>query len=171
MWICKYKFSQKTKKIIAWSQFSIFVWIWNPRCPILPNNLTYPLVRWIIIFSSLSDIGLGITLVCLPIAWCYFDFRYVKYFIMVILLLIIAFFVVVFRWNNRNKSFIQKLLALGAVSHLLGNIIATCVFSFVSHNNYPGGVAMMNIHRLESSSTSKLFCITSVLNVMVDKFL
>jgi hypothetical protein len=69
------------------------------------------------------------------------------------------------------KSFIQKLLALGAVSHLLGNIIATCVFSFVSHNNYPGGVAMMNIHRLESSSTSKLFCITSVLNVMVDKFL
>lgn len=54
--------------------------------------------------------------------------------------------------NNRHKSKILSLVALTTVLHLLGNIIATCFFLYISHHNYPGGVAIMNIHNAKLSS-------------------
>ena len=42
----------------------------------------------------------------------------------------------------------MKLLAIGAVGHFLINLATTTVFTGVSYYNYPGGVALHNIHQL-----------------------
>ena len=54
-----------------------------------------------------------------------------------------------FRWQNKDKSTLQKLLALGAVLHLLGNLATTNVFLYSSHLNYPGGEAIYRLQQLE----------------------
>lgn len=60
-------------------------------------------------------------------------------------------------WNNRNKSSFHKFLALGAVLHLLGNIIGASVFLSVSYNNYPGGKAIMFLQNADLASKG-LYC-------------
>ncbi|XP_048739717.2 dol-P-Man:Man(7)GlcNAc(2)-PP-Dol alpha-1,6-mannosyltransferase-like isoform X2 [Ostrea edulis] len=52
-------------------------------------------------------------------------------------------------WANRSKSCFKRLVALVAVAHILGNIMSTTIFLFVSHQNYPGGQAMQKFHQLE----------------------
>ncbi|XP_076090989.1 dol-P-Man:Man(7)GlcNAc(2)-PP-Dol alpha-1,6-mannosyltransferase-like [Mytilus galloprovincialis] len=57
-------------------------------------------------------------------------------------------------WNNRNKSALRMLLAIGAVLHLLGNLVGTGVFLTVSHYNYPGGEAIMLIQKSQLSTSN-----------------
>lgn len=57
-------------------------------------------------------------------------------------------------WINRNKTFLQTLLALAAVGHLLGNFVLTVFLLTVSGTNYPGGVAMSRLHRIASSDAN-----------------
>lgn len=46
-------------------------------------------------------------------------------------------------WNNRFKSFSQKLIAFGAAAHICVNILLTLFLLLISGTNYPGGMAMM----------------------------
>ena len=59
------------------------------------------------------------------------------------------------RWANRSKSWFKRLVAMAAASHILGNIMCTTVFLFVSHQNYPGGLAMQRLHQLEKPYIGK----------------
>ncbi|XP_041378039.1 probable Dol-P-Man:Man(7)GlcNAc(2)-PP-Dol alpha-1,6-mannosyltransferase [Gigantopelta aegis] len=52
-------------------------------------------------------------------------------------------------WQNRTKSPVQHLLSLYAVALLVCNVIITGGFLYVSHHNYPGGVAMDTLHQIE----------------------
>ncbi|XP_069142697.1 dol-P-Man:Man(7)GlcNAc(2)-PP-Dol alpha-1,6-mannosyltransferase-like [Argopecten irradians] len=51
-------------------------------------------------------------------------------------------------WMNSSKSKMQKLVAVGAVLHLLGNLSMSAGFLYISRHNYPGGVAMRYFHQL-----------------------
>ena len=42
----------------------------------------------------------------------------------------------------------MKLLAIGAAGHFLVNLATTTMFTGVSYYNYPGGVALHNLHQL-----------------------
>ena len=59
-----------------------------------------------------------------------------------------------FRWENRKKSKLRGLLALGAVGHLLANCVLTCFLLSVSRANYPGGEALSLLHKIESPETN-----------------
>ena len=61
-------------------------------------------------------------------------------------------FTILFRWQNKDKSLFRKLLAIGAVLHILGNIATTGVFLYSSYLNYPGGEAIYRLHQLEPST-------------------
>ena len=58
-------------------------------------------------------------------------------------------------WESAKKkqTFFRKLFALGAVLHIVANVIFSSMMLYISSNNYPGGVAMMELHRLESPDT------------------
>ncbi|XP_060078441.1 dol-P-Man:Man(7)GlcNAc(2)-PP-Dol alpha-1,6-mannosyltransferase-like [Ylistrum balloti] len=51
-------------------------------------------------------------------------------------------------WMNSSKSTIQKLIAFGAILHLLANVASTAAFLYISRHNYPGGVAMRYFHQI-----------------------
>ncbi|KAK6639570.1 hypothetical protein RUM43_007843 [Polyplax serrata] len=53
-------------------------------------------------------------------------------------------------WENRQKSKIQKLMALGFTGHIILNCCFTIFLLMIARVNYPGGVAMAKIHRLAS---------------------
>ncbi|GFN79851.1 mannosyltransferase [Plakobranchus ocellatus] len=55
-------------------------------------------------------------------------------------------------WQNKEKSFLRKLLALGSSCLILGNVVITSGFLVVAHNNYPGGAAIKELHRLEADA-------------------
>ncbi|KAK3585839.1 hypothetical protein CHS0354_038364 [Potamilus streckersoni] len=57
------------------------------------------------------------------------------------------------RWLNRQKAKVKWLLAVIAAAHILGNVLVTCTFLYISHHNYPGGEAIARLHRLESQNT------------------
>lgn len=59
-----------------------------------------------------------------------------------------------FRWQNRFKSIgIRNLLILGfCVCHIIGNIIFTIFLLSAAIQNYPGGHAMMLLHKFESDN-------------------
>lgn len=56
-------------------------------------------------------------------------------------------------WQNKEKSVLRKLLALGSSGMILGNVIITSGFLYVAHNNYPGGDAIQKLHQLEERET------------------
>ena len=64
-------------------------------------------------------------------------------------MLLYNIFAFLFRWQNKDKSIFWKLLAVGAVLHILGNIATTSVFMYSSYLNYPGGEALYRLHQLE----------------------
>ncbi|XP_033746199.1 dol-P-Man:Man(7)GlcNAc(2)-PP-Dol alpha-1,6-mannosyltransferase-like isoform X2 [Pecten maximus] len=51
-------------------------------------------------------------------------------------------------WMNSSKSTVQKLIAFGAILHLLANLSLTAAFLYISRHNYPGGVAMRYFHQI-----------------------
>ncbi|XP_004521214.1 probable Dol-P-Man:Man(7)GlcNAc(2)-PP-Dol alpha-1,6-mannosyltransferase isoform X2 [Ceratitis capitata] len=57
-------------------------------------------------------------------------------------------------WINSGKSLWQQILAFGAGAHLLINILITVFLLVVSSTNYPGGVALTRLHRLEADAVN-----------------
>ncbi|GAB6029671.1 hypothetical protein CHUAL_005403 [Chamberlinius hualienensis] len=52
-------------------------------------------------------------------------------------------------WENRSKSTIRKILAVGAACHILANLAATSLLLYISNLNYPGGQALRHLHYIE----------------------
>ncbi|XP_063977922.1 probable Dol-P-Man:Man(7)GlcNAc(2)-PP-Dol alpha-1,6-mannosyltransferase [Diachasmimorpha longicaudata] len=59
-------------------------------------------------------------------------------------------------WENRGKSTIWLILSLGIIAHLILNTIGSMFFLCVAGSNYPGGMAIMKLHRLERDTKSPL---------------
>uniref|UniRef100_A0A0K2TLT7 Mannosyltransferase n=1 Tax=Lepeophtheirus salmonis TaxID=72036 RepID=A0A0K2TLT7_LEPSM len=51
-------------------------------------------------------------------------------------------------WRIRHKSFAKYAIAIGVTGHLLLNSGFTLAMSYISKQNYPGGVAMSQLHDL-----------------------
>eukprot|EP00795_Rhopilema_esculentum_P010255 gene10255-18949_t len=56
----------------------------------------------------------------------------------------------IFHWFRQN-GLLTKLLHLGTVGLLVGNVLVASVLSYISHYNYPGGVAFARLHVIEKA--------------------
>jgi hypothetical protein len=61
-----------------------------------------------------------------------------------------------FRHQTRRKSVFRRLVSLVTCGHLLFNLCSTALFLYISHHNYPGGIAMDALHRILPSSEGEL---------------
>ncbi|XP_045121143.1 dol-P-Man:Man(7)GlcNAc(2)-PP-Dol alpha-1,6-mannosyltransferase-like isoform X4 [Portunus trituberculatus] len=59
-----------------------------------------------------------------------------------------------FFWMGREKSGSRQLVAIGCVIHLVVNSAFTTLLLTISANNYPGGTAMMRLHKIVPSDTN-----------------
>ncbi|XP_015124305.1 probable Dol-P-Man:Man(7)GlcNAc(2)-PP-Dol alpha-1,6-mannosyltransferase isoform X2 [Diachasma alloeum] len=59
-------------------------------------------------------------------------------------------------WQNRAKSTLWAILSLGIIAHLILNAIGSMFFLCVAGSNYPGGMAIMRLHRLERDTKTPL---------------
>lgn len=68
---------------------------------------------------------------------------------------------IIYRWQTRFKpKGLQNLIALAfCASHIIGNIIFTIVLSSAAIKNYPGGQAMMLLHKLENNNMNANYTI------------
>ncbi|XP_058789945.1 probable Dol-P-Man:Man(7)GlcNAc(2)-PP-Dol alpha-1,6-mannosyltransferase isoform X2 [Phymastichus coffea] len=55
-------------------------------------------------------------------------------------------------WENREKSTWHGLLALGVLGHIICNTIFSMFLLCLAKQNYPGGMAIARLHRLERDS-------------------
>ena len=58
-------------------------------------------------------------------------------------------------WESARlkPTFVRRFLAFGALTHVILNAIFSSMMLYISSHNYPGGVAMMELHQLESPDT------------------
>jgi alpha-1,6-mannosyltransferase len=56
-------------------------------------------------------------------------------------------------WKNRGKGFIQALLSVGLIFHIVLNGVLSTGFLIVSTKNYPGGNALLALHSWESTNS------------------
>lgn len=59
----------------------------------------------------------------------------------------------IYSWVNSHKSVWHGFWALCAGGHLFLNALVTIFLLLVSGTNYPGGVALSRLHRLEANNT------------------
>ena len=57
-------------------------------------------------------------------------------------------------WDSRRKSGFRRILALGVVCHILANFAMSGILLKISSMNYPGGIAMEQLHDLEFNGTN-----------------
>lgn len=67
------------------------------------------------------------------------------------------------RWENRAKTTWNGILALAILGHLVLNIIFSMFLLCVAGSNYPGGLAMTRLHKLEKESTERIHVHVDVL--------
>ncbi|KAL1461261.1 hypothetical protein WDU94_013178 [Cyamophila willieti] len=65
-------------------------------------------------------------------------------------------------WTRRAKSFLHKCVALSVLLHVLINFTITYFLLSISSNNYPGGVAISTLHKIEPPD--------SQVNVHIDNY-
>lgn len=58
----------------------------------------------------------------------------------------------IIRWENRAKTKWHGFLALAILIHVALNIVFSTFLLYVANFNYPGGVAITRLHRLEKNS-------------------
>ncbi|PIK53683.1 putative dol-P-Man:Man(7)GlcNAc(2)-PP-Dol alpha-1,6-mannosyltransferase [Apostichopus japonicus] len=64
---------------------------------------------------------------------------------------------VMYIFKKFSKSFVWKILSLGAIAHFVANVFITSAFLLVSFHNYPGGNALQNIHQLISPDRTDVY--------------
>lgn len=57
-------------------------------------------------------------------------------------------------WQGREKSGTRQLVAVGCALHLVVNATFTTLLLTISANNYPGGIAMLRLHKLVPEDTN-----------------
>ena len=61
------------------------------------------------------------------------------------------------RWENREKTPWNGLLALAVACHLGLNIIFSLFLLCVAGSNYPGGMAIARLHRIEKNRIEPVY--------------
>lgn len=69
----------------------------------------------------------------------------------------INFNFIIDRWENRGKSPWNGMLSLIVVGHLVLNTIFSMFLLCIASCNYPGGLAIARLHRLEQNSTESVY--------------
>lgn len=66
----------------------------------------------------------------------------------------------IFRYKNEAKwkPLLSVLVKFVTVGGLLGNCLVSGLLLFISHHNYPGGVAFQRIHALLDNQTGREYC-------------